>query len=132
MGACAALLRRRIDRSLDLFAQAALRLLVDDAVGLQLGAEQHRSDRAPCHRSSSPSGPILGRIGPRMTAEAIGLGLDQRRPIAGARASERLGHDPVDGVDILAVDDYPGDRVRRGAVGEIVDRRRLAIGLYSP
>ena len=85
-----------------------------------------RSGSRAFQRSSSPSARYFAGVGAGVAAVAVGLGLDQRRALAGARARDRGGDGLVDRADVLAVDDDAGHRVRLRALGEIVERRRLA------
>ena len=73
-------------------------------------------------RSSSPSAPVLGRVGPGVAAIAVGLHLQQARAAAGARTLERLAHGRVHDIHVLAVDDDAGHAVRIGTPRQ-VDRR---------
>jgi CBS domain-containing protein len=57
---------------------------------------------------------------------AVRLGLDQRRPVAGASARERLGRHGAHRLDVVAVDDVTGNAVGGRTVGEILDQARVA------
>ena len=61
-------------------------------------------------------GAILGRVGARMAAVAIGQALDQRRPVAGARLVEGRLRGAIDHVGVVAVDHDLLQPVGRGAV----------------
>ena len=74
-------------------------------------------------------GAILGRIGARVAAVAIGQALDQRRAAAGARLVEGLFRRAIDHVGVVAVDHDLLQPVGRGAVagrarhrGDVGDR----------
>src|SRR5581483_4603460 len=57
---------------------------------------------------------------------AVGLALDQRRPLAGPGAGDAARRRLVDGEDVVAVDDDAGDAVTRGASGHV--RHGMRVG----
>ena len=65
------------------------------------------------------------RVALVMADRAIGLGLDQRRALAGTGARGRLGHHLPDGDDVVAVDGDAGNAIGRRAGRDLgVQRRR--------
>src|SRR5215217_41299 len=62
-----------------------------------------------------------------MREEAVGLGLDQRRAVAGAGALDRLLHRAVARERVAAVHDHAGESIRLGAVGHVLDRHLLGL-----
>jgi len=58
--------------------------------------------------------------------EAIGLGLDKRRPLAAASSGDGLSGGFVDGDNVHAVDDNAWDPVAGGSVHDIVDTHRVS------
>src|SRR5579871_6275954 len=84
-------------------------------------------------------GLVLRAVGERVTdvvAEvAVGFALEERRPLAPARAQNRLAGGGVDREEVHAVDDGTRHAVARGAHGEVadarvvLDRRRLTVAV---
>ena len=68
------------------------------------------------HASISSLRAIAVAVGARMAARAIGLALDQRRPLAAPRALGRLERGLGDRGEIVAVDDDAGHRIAAGAL----------------
>src|ERR1044072_3345595 len=71
-------------------------------------------------------GAISRRVGARVALVAVGLHLQQRRALAGAGARDRRGDRVVDRVDVLAVDDHARHPVALRAIGDVIDRHRVA------
>ena len=64
-------------------------------------------------------GAVLARVRARVAVPAIGLALDERGPLAPARACHGLGDRLVDGQHVHAIDHHAGHVVGRGARGDV-------------
>ena len=71
---------------------------------------------------------VLARVGHRVAAVAVGLGLDQRRPLLLARAVDGLAQRVAHGQQVHAVDVAAGDAVGGAALVEVLDRGRAVEG----
>ena len=85
------------------------------------GRQCARSGRGAVHSACSSLLAIAARVAARMAAVAIGLALEQRRPVAAAGAADGRRGRAVDGLDVHAVDDDAGDAVGGGALGDVGD-----------
>ena len=114
-------------------------------VGAQLGPRPRRARRASAtpasisrssnvkigSRSFHASDLVVGAVleaevlDAVVVVEAVGLGLDQRRPVAAPGPGDGLDGRLVDGDDVHAVDDHAGHAVAGGAVDDVGDRHRL-------
>ena len=78
---------------------------------------------------------VLGRIALVVAAQSVDQGLDERRPVAGARPGDRLADRRVDREDVVAVDRHGRDAVDAGVVGEVLhlrvggERRELGVAV---
>ena len=113
---------RRLDRGLDLVGDVALELGQRLAVERQLGREpRQRILRLPLLDRAGVA--HVGQVrAHRVLHAAERLQLEQRRPVAGARAGERTRDRLLDRRDVVAVDDLARHPVAGGALGDVLDR----------
>src|SRR5687767_10322458 len=69
-------------------------------------------------------GPVVGRVDVGVPEPAIGLHLDERGPLTGMRALERLARSIPHRNDVVAVDRYAGEPEGPGAVAQVLERGR--------